>query len=242
VDYSHDRETARASGLAMARTLRILYDFIDGLPDREMCRQPMHLICHSMGNYAFRHALQAMMQLPVAAPREYVQPTGAPGATAPAESPALVALPTEAPDPNRLRRTFEQIILAAADEDEDAFDDPREFKYLPRLGSGVTVYHTGKDWILSTLSRVTKFNGPRLGSNGPDNMGSISDKVIAVDVTDVIDAADDSQSHQYYRIFPAVRDDIVAVLSGTRPDQVPNRDPAGSQRYRIRAAKRRGRK
>ena len=58
VDYVHDRETARASGLAMARTMRILYDYIDSLPQREVCRQPVHLICHSMGNYAFRHAVQ----------------------------------------------------------------------------------------------------------------------------------------------------------------------------------------
>jgi len=235
-DYVHDRETARASGLAMARTMRILFDYIDSLGPAEQCRQPMHLICHSMGNYAFRHAVQALMQLPL-------QPVSAsPIAVAqPDPAPMLVALPTEAPDPIRLRRTFEQVILVAADEDEDAFDDPREMRYLPRLAGSVSVYHTREDWILSTLSRVTKFNGPRLGTDGPDNMGSISDKVSAIDVSDVIDVSQDFQSHQYYRIAPAVRDDIVAMLSGARPTQVANREALGSQRYRIVPARRRRR-
>ncbi|MCI0431967.1 MAG: alpha/beta fold hydrolase [Rhodospirillales bacterium] len=247
VDYVHDRDTARESGLAMARTLRILYDYINGLPARDRCRQPLHLICHSMGVYALRHALQALMRLPVGEPRELAPvggaPGPAPGSGAPAGEPfpALIGLPTEDRDPNRLRRTFDQIILAAADEDEDSFDDELELKYLPRLAAGVTVYHTPEDWVLGTLSRFTKFNGPRLGNDGPENMATISDKVVAVDVTDVIDPTQDFQSHQYYRIFPKVRDDIVAVLSGVRPDEFPNRDPVGAmRRYRIRKGRRRG--
>jgi esterase/lipase superfamily enzyme len=148
--------------------------------------------------------------------------------------PALVALPTEAPDPNRLRRTFDQIVLAAADEDEDAFEDAKELRYLPRLGTRVTVYHTREDWILSTLSSVTKFNGPRLGVGGPENMAMISDKVTAVDVSDAIAPTEDFQSHQYYRISPAVRNDIVAVLAGERQDKITNRDRTDTQRYSLR--------
>ncbi|WP_262031221.1 alpha/beta fold hydrolase [Microvirga sp. Mcv34] len=245
-DYFHDRGTARGSGVAIARTMRILYDFIDSLPRRDFCRQPLHLICHSMGNYAFRYAVQALMQVPQGEPREYVRTADAPAANAEERPfPALVALPTEAPDPNRLRRTFDQMVLAAADEDEDAFEDVKEMRYLPRLGNRVTVYHTQKDWILSTLSSVTKFNGPRLGVNGPENMAIISDKVAAVDVSDAIDPRHDFQSHQYYRLFPAVRDDIVAVLSGERQDKIANRERTDTQRYSLKApartTRRRGR-
>ncbi|MEE1611423.1 alpha/beta fold hydrolase [Microvirga sp. CF3016] len=242
-DYFHDRSTARGSGVAIARTMRILYDFIDNLPRRDVCRQPLHLICHSMGNYAFRYAVQALMQVPQGEPREYGRTSDAPpmeGEDRPL--PALIALATEASDPNRLRRTFDQIVLAAADEDEDAFDDPRELRYLPRLGNRVTVYHTQKDWILSTLSSVTKFNGPRLGVDGPENMAMISDKVTAVDVSDAIDPRQDFQSHQYYRIFPAVRDDIVAVLAGERQDKIANRERTDTQRYRLQAPARRTRR
>lgn len=242
-DYFHDRGTARASGVAIARTMRILYDFIDNLPRRDVCRQPLHLICHSMGNYAFRYAVQALMQVPQGEPREYIRATDAPAMDAEDRPfPALVAMPTEAPDPNRLRRTFEQIILAAADEDEDAFEDARELRYLPRLGNRVTVYHTQEDWILATLSSVTKFNGPRLGVNGPENMAMISDKVAAVDVSDAISPRQDFQSHQYYRIFPAVRDDIVAVLTGERQDRIANRDRTDTQRYRLQPLSRSRRK
>src|SRR6266404_8998436 len=53
--------------------------------------------------------------------------------------------------------------------------------------------------VLNTLSAATKFNGPRLGSDGPDNMGSISDKVTAVDVSEVVSIAQEPENHQYYR-------------------------------------------
>jgi esterase/lipase superfamily enzyme len=64
VDYVHDRGTAVASGPAMARTMRILHDYVDSLPADQRCRQPIHLLCHSMGNFALRHGLQALLTLP----------------------------------------------------------------------------------------------------------------------------------------------------------------------------------
>jgi esterase/lipase superfamily enzyme len=50
-----------------------------------------------------------------------------------------------APAPVIVRRTFDQIVLAAADEDDDAFDELLKFQPLPRLGRAVTVYHTQRD-------------------------------------------------------------------------------------------------
>jgi esterase/lipase superfamily enzyme len=145
----------------------------------------------------------------------------------------MMAMSADAPDPSVLRRSFDKIILAAADEDSDAFDDPLKLKYLPRIAESVTVYHNRKDWVLNTLSAITKFNGPRLGNDGPDNMSSISDKVSAIDVTDVDDFGNDPESHQYYRTIPAVRDDIAAVLRGTPQNTIPNRTPTGSGRWAI---------
>jgi esterase/lipase superfamily enzyme len=51
--------------------------------------------------------------------------------------------------------------------------------------------------VLNTLSAATKFNGPRLGNDGPDNMGTISAKVSAVDVNDVISFEQEPENHQY---------------------------------------------
>jgi esterase/lipase superfamily enzyme len=220
-DYTHDRATAAASGPALARTIRRLYDYVDSLAREQRCRQSIHLICHSMGNYVLRNALQALMRLPDA------------GAAISGDVRTMSSLGAETPDPSVLRRSFDRIVLAAPDEDADAFDDPAKLKYLPRLGQSVTVYHSGKDWVLNTLSAVTKFNGPRLGSDGPDNMGSISDKVSAIDVSDVLSLEEEPQNHQYYRVFPEVRDDIVAVLKGTPQNQVPNRKTVSEGRWSI---------
>lgn len=224
-DYVHDRGTAAASGPAVARTIRRLYDYVDSLEREQRCDQPIHLICHSMGNHVMRNALQALMRLPDAA----AAPSG--------DIPSMATLSASAPDPSRLRRSFDRIILAAADEDADAFDDPLKLKYLPRLGLSVTVYHTDRDWVLNTLSAITKFNGPRLGNGGPDNMATISDKVSAIDVSVVLSPGKDIENHQYYRVFPVVRDDIVAVLNGTPQDKIGNRTAVSPGRWRIKSAR-----
>ncbi|HEY7578408.1 MAG TPA: alpha/beta fold hydrolase [Acetobacteraceae bacterium] len=228
VDYVHDRGTAAASGPAMARTMRILHDYVDSLPEDQRCRQPIHLLCHSMGNFALRHGLQALLALP----ETPLQAGDDQSSIRP-----MTFVDRTAANPVIVRRTFDQIVLAAADEDDDAFDDLRKFQPLPRLGRAITVYHTQRDWVLSTLSAQTKFNGPRLGADGPDNMGTISDKVSAIDVSDVIDVAQDVESHQYYRVFPAVRDDIVAVLAGQRPAQIANRAAIAEGRWRLAQSK-----
>jgi esterase/lipase superfamily enzyme len=212
VDYEHDRGTAAAAGPAIARTLKILYDFVDTLPRQDWCLQSLHLLCHSMGVYALRNGLQAWLKLPGT-------PSGSGGQPA-----SLTYVDRAHVDPIVTRRTFDQIVLAAGDEDDNAFDDPDKLEMLSRLGNNITVYHTRKDWVLNTLSSKTKFNGPRLGTDGPNNMSAISDKVSAVDVSDVFAVLkDDLEGHQYYRKVPRIRDDIVAVLSGKRPSQIPNR-------------------
>ena len=173
-----------------------------------------------MGNYVLRNGLQAWLKLPDPA-----------DVTAGAPMRSLTYIDRVGRDPITVRKTFDQIVLAAADEDDDAFDDPNKLEMLPRLGNAVTVYHTRKDWVLNTLSSKTKFNGPRLGTNGPDNMAAISDKVSAIDVSDVFDYGDDPEGHQYYRKVAAIRDDIVAVLSGQRPTQIANRTPLAIGRW-----------
>ncbi|ESY77843.1 hypothetical protein X739_32495 [Mesorhizobium sp. LNHC220B00] len=72
----------------------------------------------------------------------------------------MVPIGQNQPNPSALRRTFDKIVLAAADEGADAFDDPAKLKFLPRLGQSVSVYHSSKDWVLNTLSAGTKFMAP----------------------------------------------------------------------------------
>jgi len=228
VDYIHDRTNAERSGDAMARTLRILLRYMDNMPEDEWCRQKLHLVAHSMGNFALRHGIQALMHAPNIVPPAPALAEDQQSAQAAA---IMAAMPTSTPAAARLRGFFDEIILAAADEDEDAFSDSDKFKLMPRIASRVTVYHTREDWILSRLSKYTKFNGPRLGTDGPENMPTISDKVRSVDVSKAVNFGDEMQGHQYYRQFTAVRDDIVAVLKGTPDDKIGNRALTGSRRF-----------
>ena len=53
--YASDRDDAAQSGLAMARALRRFVDFLESGDER--CERRIHLVAHSMGNWALRHAL-----------------------------------------------------------------------------------------------------------------------------------------------------------------------------------------
>jgi esterase/lipase superfamily enzyme len=68
--YSSDREDARASGLAIARcTLRMIH-YLASVAAEDRCPQRIHLVAHSMGNWALRHAVQALVEMS----EEYGQP------------------------------------------------------------------------------------------------------------------------------------------------------------------------
>lgn len=60
VSYFKDRDDARASGQAVARAFLKLRDYLQRLKKEEFCDQSIHLVAHSMGNYALRHAFQAI--------------------------------------------------------------------------------------------------------------------------------------------------------------------------------------
>ncbi|QQS13295.1 MAG: alpha/beta hydrolase [Rhodospirillales bacterium] len=60
VSYNRDRDDARASGPAIQRALTILMRYLVAIGDRAHCKQNLHLVAHSMGNYALRHAVQAI--------------------------------------------------------------------------------------------------------------------------------------------------------------------------------------
>lgn len=59
-NYFSDRDDAEASGKAMARALLRLVDWLAKMP---ACGQRLHLVAHSMGNYALRWAVQGLRSL-----------------------------------------------------------------------------------------------------------------------------------------------------------------------------------
>lgn len=65
IAYGNDRQDAAASGPAFARGLLKLADFLRDSTPEEDCKQNIHLVAHSMGNYVLRHTVQEyMMQSP----------------------------------------------------------------------------------------------------------------------------------------------------------------------------------
>ncbi|MBP7000889.1 alpha/beta hydrolase [Amaricoccus sp.] len=81
--YFSDREDAEASGLAMGRALKRLVEFLEEMrsddrqtileaqrrgevPDRNalrQCTRRLHILAHSMGNWALRHAVRKFVEL-----------------------------------------------------------------------------------------------------------------------------------------------------------------------------------
>jgi len=209
--YFSDRDDARMSGTAMARTLMALLSFMASLYEADVdavreargraevpapdalrrCSARLHLLAHSMGNWALRHAVLRI-----------------------AEELRTRPLP----------RLFKNALLVAADEDEDALGDPAKLGLLFELCQNVHVYHSEDDRALM-ISDVTKSNPDRLGVDGPRDLATLPPRAFAVDCRRVDWTTLEHGRHQYYRIRPEVIADIKEVLKGTPPGEIPNREP-----------------
>jgi esterase/lipase superfamily enzyme len=140
---------------------------------------------------------------------------------------------TIAKDPKSLTRLFDQIMLAAPDEDDDAFEGDDKLRLLPRIGRQVTVYFNPNDTAL-VISDRTKSNPDRLGSDGPRLIDLMPKKVVLVDCRNVARDADKLVGHSYYIRSVAMSRDLAAVLEGAAPDAIPNRHyVAESRAWRI---------
>lgn len=121
-----------------------------------------------------------------------------------------------------LTRLFDQILLAAPDEDDDCFEHDAKLRLLPRIGRQVTVYFNPNDKGL-TISNRTKANPDRLGSDGPRLVDLLPKKVELVDCRVVAGDADPFVEHSYYLRSQAVIDDISALMTGDPLEDIPNR-------------------
>lgn len=138
-----------------------------------------------------------------------------------------------AKDERGLVRLFDQIILAAADEDDDAFETDQKLRLLPRIGRQITVYHNGNDRALIVSDR-TKGNPDRLGSDGPRLIDMIPKKVTVVDCRALRLDGDEMTRHSYYLSSAAVCADLRHILEGMDAEVIPNRKWVREKRaYRI---------
>ena len=129
----------------------------------------------------------------------------------------------------RFPRVFGEVILAAADVDDDAFEHDHLFRRLPEIGRRVSVYFNRNDVALR-VSDSTKGNPDRLGNRGPKHPLDVPGGVVLVDCSEV---AAGLVGHSYYLDSP-VRQDIVRVLSGDVEDRIEGRHyVASANSYRI---------
>lgn len=61
ISYHRDRDDAKASGPAITRAFFKLLEYFADLKTQEYCWRHLHLVAHSMGNYALRHAVQGIV-------------------------------------------------------------------------------------------------------------------------------------------------------------------------------------
>lgn len=107
-------------------------------------------------------------------------------------------------------RLFDNIILTAADEDNDAFEHDHKLARLPELAKHITVYFNTEDQALA-VSDATKGNPDRLGHSGPRLPHQVPYKVVLVDVSEGVSTFGE---HSYHVTDNEVVSDIVAVLQG----------------------------
>jgi esterase/lipase superfamily enzyme len=118
-----------------------------------------------------------------------------------------------------LSRIFDNIVLTAADEDNDTFEFEHKLAKLPELAQRITVYFNNGDLALAA-SDLTKGNPDRLGHDGPGKPHQIPAKVVIVDTSDVVKGISE---HSYHVKEDKVAKDIIAVLQGEGSDKIPSR-------------------
>ena len=122
--------------------------------------------------------------------------------------------------PRHLPRAFGQIILVAADEDEDAFEHDHKLRRLPELAQGVHIYFNRQDAVLGASDRTKPGNPRRLGDTGVRYSSDIQSGMTQIDCTPVVHGF---AEHGYHQDCRSVLSDISAVLKGEDPDEISNR-------------------
>ena len=113
---------------------------------------------------------------------------------------------------NKISQLFDEILLIAADEDEDSFEHEHKLKLLPELAERVSVYFNQKDDAL-WASKWIIFNMGRLGSEGASQPHDIPTNVFLINCKNVVPDFR-NKGHSYHEKESAVIRDISYVLTG----------------------------
>jgi esterase/lipase superfamily enzyme len=198
--YASDRQDAGHSGTAMARALARLLEFLREQAPRDEatgvihCNQRIHLVAHSMGNWALRRAVLGLAELMGAErlPRLF-------------DNVFLMAADEDSDALGDMHKLgylpqLGRNVHVYHSQDDKALRLSRDLKMNgDRLGS----------------------TGPKTFDGLPLNVHAID--CVSVDYTDDLDPGllPEHVRHQYYRLRAEVIKDVRAVLGGLRPEAMP---------------------
>ena len=131
---------------------------------------------------------------------------------------------------DELPRLFDEVLLMAADADNDALERDDRLALLERLGRRVSTYYNVQDLAL-VVSDWTKMNPDRLGATGPRRAERLPLKFAQLNCSAVIDYEQDPTGHQYYSHNPRVRADMIQVLDGTEDEDIAGRTYRTDRNY-----------
>src|SRR5208282_1881438 len=138
-------------------------------------------------------------------------------------------------------KVFEEILLIAADIDNDCFQEvtPLSLYLLPSICRRIHIYCDREDKAL-LISELTKHPKKRLGVDGPLNNNIIPSHIYTVDATDVNQGDNSLENelfhHWYYKDVKQVVADIDSVLHGVNDEDISGRIEADQgKKYRLKA-------
>jgi esterase/lipase superfamily enzyme len=105
-----------------------------------------------------------------------------------------------------------KVILAAADVDWTAFEEPQPLYNLIDICESVHIYIHKEDRALG-ISETTKNPANRLGKHGPKNKNRLSSNISCIDVSNV--PSGDDNNHGYFLSSPKVVKDVLEVFKQT---------------------------
>lgn len=126
-------------------------------------------------------------------------------------------------------RVIDQVLLLNADVSYKVFEDSEDsFNKLPLLANRISIYLNRQDIILGASQFTKNILTPRLGKNGPGDIGLYKDIVSVIDCTFVKDDLLDSfkyevGNHWGYLSSSQVQNDIFQNLYGIDRNLIPNR-------------------
>ncbi|NJM27382.1 MAG: alpha/beta hydrolase [Pseudanabaena sp. RU_4_16] len=134
---------------------------------------------------------------------------------------------------DQIPRVFDQVLMMAADEDDDAFDFEYKLSLLPRLTRRTSIYFNRNDLALWASDKF-KGNPSRLGTDGPIKPQQLPRNVYPIDCTKVVSRFVDPAEHGYFTTVARVVTDMRQVLRNQSPDEILGRKyVSATNRYRL---------